>query len=105
MVRISKAVQDGHHTGLALRLARQAGRELLLAQNSDVPFVISNGHFVDRMRQMTMDNLNNFWKLAGMFWRAAQGEDVDPVVVTRLEYDHNIFPGLDPTAWATEGRS
>lgn len=101
MTRISKALRDGHgRQPVALRLARQAARELLLSQNSDVPFVISNGHFVDRMRQMTIDNLDNFWKLAGQFWRAADGQEVDDVLLRSLEYDHNIFPSIDPTAWA-----
>jgi predicted glycosyl hydrolase (DUF1957 family) len=102
MTRISRTLRTGQgaHHPVAVRLARQAGRELLLAQNSDVPFVISNGHFVDAMRQMTIDNLEHFWRLAGMFWRAADGQNVDEVYLASLEYDHPIFPKLDPTDWA-----
>ncbi|MHB2017598.1 MAG: 1,4-alpha-glucan branching protein domain-containing protein, partial [Candidatus Xenobia bacterium] len=100
MIRIAHAVKEKAPSAMALRLAKQADRELLLAMNSDVPFVISNAIFVDRMRQMTIDNLEAFYRLANMFWQALDGHPVDEVFLQTLEYEHAIFPLAEATDWA-----
>jgi predicted glycosyl hydrolase (DUF1957 family) len=80
----------------ARRIVAQAGRELLQAMNSDIPFVISNGHFVDRMKELYFEDLERFWILQGLYW----GRNYDNQAVRcRLEYlemTNPIFPELDP---------
>ena len=74
----------------------QAGRELMIAMSSDLPFVISNGHFVDRMKDEFFGALRNFWRLADAYERA----DVDLDWLRSLEISNVIFPNLDPSWFA-----
>ncbi|HXE71088.1 MAG TPA: 1,4-alpha-glucan branching protein domain-containing protein [Candidatus Nitrosotenuis sp.] len=82
------------------RLLAQAARQLCLAMASDLPFVISNGHFVDRMKRLFFGALEGFWQLAAAFWRHRQGGEVDLGRLRELELENCIFPGLDPGAFA-----
>ncbi len=82
------------------RMLNQMARELLLAQNSDAGFNISNGHFIDRMKDMYFRNLNNFWMLANMFVGWMQTGNFDDVRLRKVERAEQIFPIIDPFVWA-----
>lgn len=82
------------------RVLAQAGRQLMLAMSSDLPFVISNGHFVDRMKEQFFTALRHFWHLSAMFWRVRDGGEPDLGVVRALEIENPIFPDLDPDWFA-----
>ncbi|MCE1248900.1 MAG: DUF1957 domain-containing protein [Firmicutes bacterium] len=83
-----------------VRMLSQMARELLLAQNSDAGFNISNGHFIDRMKDMFFVNLNNFWKLANMFVTYMNTGEFDEVTLRKMERSENIFPVIDPFVYA-----
>ncbi len=91
------AALDAEQDGLGRRIAAQASRELLQAMNSDVPFVISNGHFVDRMKEMFFSSLQRFWILASLFWNRER--ETAEAILGRMEREHPIFPAMDPGWW------
>ena len=78
---------------LPQRALRQAGRQLMLAMSSDLPFVISNGHFIDRMKGQFFGSLRDFWTLHQELGRGAINEER----LRRLELETCLFPDLDPT--------
>ena len=75
---------------LKVRAWRQAAREVLQAMGSDIAFVISNGHFVDRMKGIFFEALRRFWLLAGAFWN----EELDEGLIREFELEAPIFPEL-----------
>lgn len=83
-----------------VRLLSQMARELLLSQNSDAAFNISNGHFIDRMKGMYFQNLNNFWLLANMFIDYMKTGECDEILLRKIERSELIFPVIDPFVWA-----
>ncbi|MEW6281043.1 MAG: 1,4-alpha-glucan branching protein domain-containing protein [Candidatus Eremiobacterota bacterium] len=83
--------------GTRRRILRQAARQLMLAMSSDLPFVISNGHFVDRMKDLFFGALRDFWRLQEMFW---DGDSVDMEFVRHLELVNCIFPEVNPDHFA-----
>ena len=72
----------------------------MLAMSSDLPFVISNGHFVDRMKGLFFDALRGFWELAAMHRRLREGGGVDLARLHELELENNLFPDVDPSRFA-----
>ncbi|MBI3929494.1 MAG: DUF1957 domain-containing protein [Armatimonadetes bacterium] len=85
----------GADTPVQSRVAAQAARQLMLAMSSDLPFVISNGHFIDRMKEQFFGALREFWRLSDMFWKSFEGEPPDMDRVRALELENCIFPDLD----------
>ncbi|MFP4498267.1 MAG: 1,4-alpha-glucan branching protein domain-containing protein [Vulcanimicrobiota bacterium] len=85
------------HPGV--RMLAQMARYLLLSQNSDHGFNISNGHFVDRIKELFFEDLHNFWILANMFVTFMNDGYYDEVTLRKLEKGLEIFPVLDPFAW------
>jgi len=83
-----------------VRILSQMARELLLTQNSDAGFNISNGHFADHMKKLYFNNLNSFWTLANMFVRFMQTGEFDEIKLRKMERSGNIFPVIDPFVWA-----
>ncbi len=81
------------------RIVAQACREVLQSMNSDVPFVISNGHFVDRMKELFLKDVENFWILAGLYWHGGENEQT-LCRLERLEMENPIFPDVDPYVFA-----
>ena len=75
------------------RIFRQATREVLQAMNSDIAFVISNGHFVDRMKEFFFDSLERFWILYSTYWNLEDEVDLEARLL-RLELENPIFPAL-----------
>lgn len=78
------------------RILCQAARQLMVAMSSDLPFVISNGHFVDRMKGQFFGALADFWRLSEMFWLAHEGQEVELELVRHLELVNCIFPRVNP---------
>ena len=85
---------------LAKRIVSQAAREVLQSMNSDIPFVISNGHFVDRMKEFFFEDLERFWILANLYRNGGDRPDLTACRLQRLEMENPIFPKIDPYAFA-----
>ena len=85
---------------LAKRIVSQAAREVLQAMNSDISFVISNGHFVDRMKEFFFEDLERFWILASLYRDAGNMPDLTACRLQRLEMENPIFSEIDPCAFA-----
>ncbi len=81
---------------LARRIVTQAAREVLQSMNSDIPFVISNGHFVDRMKEYFFEDLERFWILASIYWDTNRNSQSNICRLENLERTNPIFPVLDP---------
>ncbi|NPA94651.1 MAG: DUF1957 domain-containing protein [Thermodesulfobacteria bacterium] len=81
---------------IARRIVAQAGREVLQSMNSDIPFVISNGHFVDRMKEYFFEDLERFWILASIYWDHDRNSPSNICRLENLERTNPIFPVLDP---------
>jgi len=73
------------------RVLRQAGRELLLAQGSDWPFMITKGHADEYGRRRIVDHLNRFHDLLDGLDR----KHVDRQRLAAFEHMDAVFPELD----------
>jgi 1,4-alpha-glucan branching enzyme len=73
------------------RLLRQAGRELMLAQSSDWPFMITNGSTEEYARRRFHDHLHRFHDLLQDF----EQQQIDRNRLEALEYMDAVFPQLD----------
>jgi 1,4-alpha-glucan branching enzyme len=92
--RMRQAVRDRPEPpagGLEDRALRQAGRELMLAQASDWPFIISDGSTEEYARRRFHDHLNRFHDLL----RGLESRQIDPARLEALEYMDALFPELD----------
>jgi 1,4-alpha-glucan branching enzyme len=74
-------------------LLKFAGRELLLAQASDWPFILRTGTSPDYARQRIVHHLEIFWKLETL-WREGRPDEAASLVT-----DAALFPSLDPAWW------
>jgi 1,4-alpha-glucan branching enzyme len=93
-VRMRQTVQAHHDVpahSLEDRVLRQAGRELMLAQSSDWPFIITNGTTEQYARRRFHDHVNRFHDLLNGLER----RQTDPAVLEALEYMDGLFPELD----------
>jgi 1,4-alpha-glucan branching enzyme len=77
--------------GIEERALRQAARELLLAQASDWPFIITNGTTEQYARRRFYDHLNRFHDLLNSF----EQHEIHPEKLEALEYMDAIFPEVD----------
>ncbi len=92
--RMRQTVQAHPFAALASledRALRQAGRELMLAQASDWPFIITNGTTEQYARRRFHDHLNRFHDLLSRLDR----REIDPLRLQALEYMDALFPKLD----------
>jgi 1,4-alpha-glucan branching enzyme len=80
---------------LQTRALRQAGRELLLAQSSDWPFILRTGTSPDYARKRVRDHLLRFTEL----YEQIRAGRIDEHFVGLLESLDNIFPDLDYEVW------
>ena len=83
-------------TGLKLRALKQAGRELLLAQSSDWPFILRTGTSPDYARKRVEDHLLRFIALHEQLTASR----VDELWLRRIESLDNLFPDIDYRYWA-----
>jgi 1,4-alpha-glucan branching enzyme len=84
------------------RIAAQAGRELMLAQASDWPFILRNRTTPEYARRRVHDHLDRFDRLARLLERddltGSAAADASALLRSIEERD-NLFPGLDPSCW------
>lgn len=73
------------------RALRQAGRELMLAQASDWPFIITNKTTEEYARRRFQDHVNRCHFLL----ESVERQSVDEAKLEALEYMDAIFPELD----------
>jgi 1,4-alpha-glucan branching enzyme len=81
---------------LETRALRQTARELLLAQASDWPFILSAGTSPDYARRRIEAHLSAVSGLDDQLVRSR----VDADDLARLEAQNNLFPGIDFRHWA-----
>jgi 1,4-alpha-glucan branching enzyme len=91
---------------LRRRLAAQAGRELLLAQASDWPFILKNRTTPEYARRRVHEALDRFDRLARLFAPLADRGDAGAAAERRaaetlgaIEVRDNLFPEIDPGLW------
>jgi 1,4-alpha-glucan branching enzyme len=82
---------------LQRRALNQAGRELLLAQASDWPFILHTGTSPSYARERVTQHLLRFSEL----YEQLSAHNVDPQCLEHLESIDNLFPDVDYRAWAT----
>lgn len=82
-------------SALERRALNQAGRELLLAQASDWPFMIRSGSHGEYAWNRVRGHLVSFFRL---YQDLLEGQ-VDPSALAALEARHPLFPDLDYTLW------
>ncbi len=96
-VMVRDARQFGK-TATERRVLAQMGRELLLAQSSDWPFIATTSQGIRPYAAEKVDKfLERFWGLH----RALSKHDVSIKSLETLESDDNIFPWLTAAAWKT----
>ncbi len=95
-VRMLHLVQDAGHDPTTNRALTQAGRELLLAQSSDWPFIIKTGTTVEYAEGRLSDHLEAFDRLAAMIGDG----DLDLEWIGEREAKNNLFPRLTPGIWS-----
>ena len=82
--------------GIIARALKQAGRELLLAQSSDWPFILRTGTSPDYARQRVKDHLLRFIGLHDQLTSTG----VDEAWLARVESIDAIFPDINYHYWA-----
>ena len=82
---------------LRLRALRQAGRELLLAQSSDWPFLIHSGTASAYAKSRFVEHISSFNRLIHM----GADSPMDLAFLSQTEQRHNVFPNLDIHHWAS----
>ena len=85
----------GKSAGLKRRALQQAGRELLLAQASDWPFILRTGTSPGYARQRIKDHLLRFNSLHDQVTH----NRVDEPWLAQLEQRDNIFSDVNPAHW------
>jgi 1,4-alpha-glucan branching enzyme len=81
---------------LTRRALQQAGRELLLAQSSDWPFILRTNTSPEYARKRVKDHLLRFISLHEML----TSTQVDEALLAEIESSDNLFPDLDCGYWA-----
>jgi 1,4-alpha-glucan branching enzyme len=81
---------------LTRRALQQAGRELLLAQSSDWPFILRTNTSPEYARKRVKDHLLRFISLHEQL----TSTKVDEARLVELERADNLFPNLDWRHWA-----
>ncbi len=90
-----KDLKNSPNDPIGEKIIAQAQREVLQSMNSDLAFVISNGHFVDKMKGFFFDSLNRFWKLASIYW-LSRNDKSSICLVEKMCKENPIFPRIEP---------
>lgn len=98
---LGRLCRQGYEGELQRRVLAQAARQLMVATSSDLPFVISNGHFVDRMKDQFCGNLRDFYDLCEDYARLRAGGMIDEARLRSLELETCLIPNLDPGWFAS----
>lgn len=83
-------------TGLTERALKQAGRELLLAQSSDWPFILRTGSSPDYARRRVKDHILRFIALHEQLTATSINQEW----LLKVETTDNLFPDIDYRYWA-----
>ncbi len=105
MLKLAAAAPDPPPGSLPERALNQAARELLLAQSSDWPFILTTGTTVGYAERRLREHMEACFKLYHDYEHNCLDEDL----LARLEAEDNIFPRLDfrlyrPAAPGVTGR-
>ena len=95
---VELAVEYGGRDEETDRLLRQLGRELLLAQSSDWPFIIQTATTVEYAEQRLDSHLSAIANLVNMI----EGDEIDDEYVEELEWRDNLFPEIDLRWWVRQ---
>jgi 1,4-alpha-glucan branching enzyme len=87
-----------HPDGLKLRALKQAGRELLLAQSSDWPFILRTGTSPEYARRRVTTHLARFTSLYDQLLNS----HVDEHSLSAVEAADYLFLELDYRYWASQ---
>ena len=90
------ARQFEHPTELEARALRQAGRELLLAQASDWPFILRADTSPAYARRRVKDHILRFLSLHDQL---TNGAGINEVWLAEVESRDNVFPDIDWRHW------
>jgi len=101
MERLVAVHGAGAVTPLVKRALDQCLRELLLAQGSDWPFIISNGTSAQYAERRVRDHVSRFHWLA----TALEAGCIDEEKLGAIEYLDNLFPGADYRSFALPAAS
>ena len=82
-------------SGLKARALKQAGRELLLAQSSDWPFILRTGTSPGYARKRVTDHLLRFTGI----YEQLTGPGVDEAWLAEVESMDNLFAEIDYRYW------
>lgn len=91
MEALANQFADGAPDALSERALNQCVRELLLAQSSDWPFIISNGTSAEYASRRVKDHVSRFVHLAN----AVECGAVDERTLQAIEQIDNLFPAID----------
>jgi len=94
MTELAQSVLDP--PPLLARALRQAGRELLLAQSSDWPFILRTGTSPDYARQRVNDHLSRFLTI----YQQIKRRRVSEKWLQEVEQRDNLFAQIEPAYWA-----
>jgi 1,4-alpha-glucan branching enzyme len=81
--------------GAQERALQQAGRELLLAQSSDWPFILRTGTSPDYAAARVKEHLQRFLSL----YNQLTTKNINEPWLSQIEQTDNIFPNLDCRYW------
>jgi len=85
-------------TAVEERALKQAGRELLLAQASDWPFMMRTGTSTNYARKQITEHLLRFTEL----FEQISAKTIYEETLTKTEAEDNIFPEVDYRYWAAK---
>ncbi|MCC7108025.1 MAG: DUF1957 domain-containing protein [Deltaproteobacteria bacterium] len=86
----------GTGQGPSARATQQAARELLLAQSSDWPFILTMGTQMGYAQRRPVVHLSRLHRL---LWMLEQGQ-IDEADLAQMEERDGVFPDVDPGALA-----
>jgi 1,4-alpha-glucan branching enzyme len=89
MVQLAESITTP--TPVEERALNQAGRELLLAQSSDWPFILTSRTVVQYAEERLHNHLTNFFKII----KELKNNRIDPAELLALEESDRIFPQID----------
>jgi 1,4-alpha-glucan branching enzyme len=95
MVELARRAPNAH--GLERRALDQAARELLLAQSSDWPFIMTTGTTVSYATRRVNEHVQRFTRL----YDELKAGRIDEAFLADVEGKDNIFPGVDYRIYAT----
>ncbi len=95
MIELARRHPDAQ--GITRRALNQAARELLLAQSSDWPFIMTTGSTVPYATRRFNEHTIRFTRL---YEDLLEGQ-VDPAFLADVESKDNIFPNVDYRVYAT----